>query len=351
MIAVKDLTPGLILSHAIITPDGKTLLGEGGTITERTISLLTIWDINYVHINVDDDIQNTLAEINLNATYDSDISAECAKFFEEYDSIVTSAATSFDFVRNHHKVPITTIKDTAFIVYSSILTTGPAIMDYLLITDNELADEVSRHSVMVAYICGLIGRQLKFNETQLQTLTLSALLHDIGKMVIPKEGSHEPHAHIINGGQLLRNVHGIPEEVMLSVLQHHEYLDGTGFPMGATSSKIHPYAKIIAIANIFHNATYKSNHCNPFIALNLLSNDLFGKVDPTICQPFIHQIRASLLHTNVILNDGRQAEIFYFPPSNSNAPIVQTTDKELVDLSTSDKIKISRLCTPDYMAG
>lgn len=351
MIAIKDLTPGLILSHSIITPDGKTLLGEGGTITQRTIELLSIWDINYVHINVDDDVQNALPEPTLATSYSSDISAECANFFHEYDTIVTSAASSFDFIRNQNKVPIAELKDTSFIVYSSILTTGPAIVDYLLINDHQLADDISRHSVMVAYICGLIGRQMKLSEAELQTLTLSALLHDIGKMVIAKEGCPEPHAHVINGGQLLRNVQGIPEEVMLSVLQHHEYLDGTGFPMGVHSSKIHPYAKIIAIANIFHNETYKNHRCNPFIALNILSNDLFGKVDPLICQPFIQQIRASLLHTNVILSDGRQAEVFYFPPSNSNAPIVQTEDKQLIDLSTSENIKISRLCTADYMAG
>lgn len=351
MIAVKDLTPGLILSHAIITPDGKTLLGEGGTITERTIALLSIWDINYIHIHVEDDMQNTLLEAQRNPAYSSDISAECAEFFQEYDTIVNEAANSFDFIRNQHQVPLAEMKDTSFIVYSSILTTGPAIMDYLLISDHQLADEVSRHSVMVAYICGLIGRQMKLNDQELQTLTLSALLHDIGKMVIAKDGDQSRHAHVINGGQLLRSVQGLPEEVMLSVLQHHEYLDGTGFPMGVRTSKIHPYAKIIAIANIFHNETYKNDHCNPFHALNILSNDLFGKIDPTISQPFIQQIRASLLHTNVILSDGRQAEVFYFPPSNSNAPIVQTTDKQLIDLSLSDTISISRLCTPGYMAG
>ena len=165
MIAVKDLTPGLILSHAIITPDGKTLLGQGGTITERTISLLSIWNINYVHISVDDDLQNKTVEATLNTSHSFDISAECAKFFEEYDTIVTAAASSFDFIRSQNKVPITDIKDTAFIVYSSILTTGPAIMDYLLINDNDLADEVSRHSVMVAYICGIFfGNAVHLNK-------------------------------------------------------------------------------------------------------------------------------------------------------------------------------------------
>jgi len=351
MIAVKDLTPGRTLSHAVITPDGKTLLGQGGTITPRTISLLTMWDINYVHIDVDDDLQDIPVNAPIPSPLTADISIECAKFFQEYDTIVTTASSSFDFVRNQKQIPVTALKETSFIVYSSILTTGPAIMDYLLISDQQLADEVSRHSVMIAYICGLIGTQMKFSDTELQTLTLSALLHDIGKMVIAKEGTPEPHAHVINGGQLLRNVQGLSEEVMLSVLQHHEFLDGTGFPMGVTSNKIHPHAKIITIANTFHNETYKNDRCNPFAALNVLSYDMFGKIDPRISEPFIQQIRASLLHSNVILSDGRQAEVLYFPPSNSNAPIVLTLDKKLIDLSESQHLTIARMCTPDYLAG
>gem|GEM_PF-786096 len=350
MTAVKDLAPGLILSHPVITPDGKTLLGRGGIITPRTISLLSMWNINYVHIDTEDNPQEILPEEQFTSSYAADISTECAKFFQEYNAIVTTTANSFDFVRNQNKVPILELKDISFTVYSSILTTGPAIMDYLLISDHNLANEVSRHNVMVAYICGLIGRQMKLSESELQTLTLGGLLHDIGKMVISKISNPEPHAHVINGGQLLRNVKGIPEEAMLSVLQHHEYLDGTGFPTGAHSSKIHPYAKIITIADIFHSETYKHNHCNPFPALDILSNGMFGKVDSKLCQLFVQQIRASLLHSNVLLSDGRQAEVFYFPPSNSNSPIVQTTDKQLIDLSIAKNITISRMCTPDYMA-
>ena len=354
MTAVKNLTPGLILSHAVLTPDGKTLLGKGGIITPRTISLLSMWDISYVHIDIDDSPQEILTEVQLDPSYSStfsaDISAQCTKFFQEYNTITTSAESSFDFVRNQNKVPILELKDISFIVYSSILTTGPAIMDYLLISDHHLANKVSKHNVMVAYICGLIGRQLKLSKNELQILTLSGLLHDIGKMVISKVSSPEPHAHVINGGQLLRNVKGIPEEVMLSVLQHHEYLDGTGFPMGTLGNKIHQYAKIITIADIFHCETYKHNYCNPFAGLDILSSDMFGKIDSKICKLFIEQIRASLLHSNVLLSDGRQAEVFYFPPSGSNCPIVQTMDKQLIDLSTTKNITISRMCTPAYIA-
>jgi len=347
MIAVKDLTPGLVLSDAVITPSGKTLLNPGGILTQRAISLLGMWDVNYVYINAEDDHEPLQTEIKSQSS-SFDISAECLQFFQEYDSALTSATNSFEFVKNQNKVPVLALKSTSFAVYSSILTTGPALMDYLLISDYKLANEVSRHTVMVAYICGLIGKQLNYDEVQLKALTLAGLLHDIGKMVISNENiPFTEKAHVINGAQLIKDVKGISDEVTLSVLQHHEYLDGTGFPMGISSGKIHPYAKIIAIANVFHNHSYHEDYCNPFTALNVLTKDMFGKLDPSICQVFTKQVRDSLLNSNIILSDGQEATIIFFPP-NSNDPIVRTLDQQLIDLSTDKTRTIDRMSTPDY---
>jgi HD superfamily phosphohydrolase YqeK len=348
MIAVKDLTPGLTLSDAVVTPNGKTLLNQGGTITHRTISLLSMWDVSYVYINADDDHEVSQQDNNPPQSTTFDISAECLQFFEEYDSIVTSTANSFDFVRNHNKVPILSLKDTSFGIYSSILTTGPAIMDYLLISDYQLADKVSRHTVMVSYICGLIGKLLKMSESEIKSLILAGLLHDIGRMVISDDGLPEPQAHVLNGAQLIRNVKGISDEITLSVLQHHEYLDGTGVPMGISSAKIHRYAKIIAIADVFHLKAYSEDFCNPIVALNALTKDMFGKLDPSICQIFTQQVRDSLLNSNVILSNGQEATIIYFPPSNSNDPVVKTINQKLIDLSAEKDLSIIKMCTIDF---
>jgi putative nucleotidyltransferase with HDIG domain len=347
MVAVKDLTPGLIISDAVITPNGKTLLNPGGILTQRAISLLSMWDVNYVYINAEDGHEPPEVEVQLRSS-SFDISAECRQFLQEYDSVITSTTNSFEFVKNQNKVPVLALKSTSFAVYSSILTTGPALMDYLLISDYKLAKEVSKHTVMVAYICGLIGKQLNYTETELKALTLAGLLHDIGKMVTRNESiPFTEKAHVINGAQLIKDLKGISDEVTLSVLQHHEYLDGTGFPMGISGGKIHPYAKIIAIANVFHNHSYHEDYCNPFIALNVLTKDMFGKLDPFICQLFTKQVRDSLVNSNIILSDGQEATIIFFPP-NSNDPIVRTLDQQLIDLSTDKTLTIDRMSTPEY---
>lgn len=310
MVAVKDLSPGLILSDAVITPSGKTLLSSGGVLSQRAISLLDMWNVSYVYINAEDDQEAPENQTLQPSSFD--ISAECLQFFQEYDSIVTSTANSFDFIRNQNKVPVLALKSSSFAIYSSILTTGPALMDYLLISDYQLAKEISYHTVMVAYICGLIGRQLHFTETEMKALTLAGLLHDIGKLVISNDNmSNNEKSHTINGAQLIKDLKGVSDEVTLSVFQHHEYLDGSGFPMGITGGKIHRYAKIIAIADVFHHHAYRQEYCNPFTALTILTNDMFGKLDPSICQLFTKQVKDSLLNSKVILSDSREATIIF----------------------------------------
>ena len=96
--------------------------------------------------------------------------------------------------------------------------------------------------------------------------------------------------NVISGAKLLRNTEGLPQEVILSVLQHHECMDGSGFPMAKAAEKIHPFARIVAIADIFTDA-YKGEHVNPFPILERISQDRYSQLDPTICQPFLSKVR------------------------------------------------------------
>ena len=351
MIPVSELQPGNVLSDQVMTLTGKVLLGKEVTLSERTISLLTMWDISHVYIYGEEE-ETPLAPVAAPAAtgVDADLVRNFMSFFADYDTVVAHASQSFDFVRNQKKIPVQELKDTSFGVYSSVLNSGPAVLEYLLISDYRLADAVSRHCVMVAFICGVIGRQMKLPEEDLKNLTLAALLHDVGKLVVSKdESGNGPEKHVITGGALLKDAGSIPTEVILSVLQHHECMDGSGFPRGTDGSKIHTFARIIAVANLFHTEAYSGEHSNPFPVLDVLSKEMFGKLDPAVCHPFIRQIRDALVNNTVILSDGRTAEVIFFHPNNSGYPIVRTEDNQIIDLSSDPSVKISRLSIPEYM--
>ncbi|MGQ9818507.1 MAG: HD-GYP domain-containing protein [Candidatus Kapaibacteriales bacterium] len=124
------------------------------------------------------------------------------------------------------------------------------------------------HSRFVSKKSGELARYLKFKDEEIWQIEVAGLLHDIGKIgfkdailaKFPQEMSEREtiyyQAHCELGRDLLKKFSefSIIAEI---VYQHHEHIDGTGFPQHLKGKQIHPGAQIIAIVNNFHNLTYK----------------------------------------------------------------------------------------------
>ncbi|SDE91814.1 HD-GYP domain-containing protein [Sporomusa acidovorans] len=356
MIAVKELVPGMAIGEPVLSANGKVLLGKDVVITPRTISLLTMWNVSHVFVNSENDtLPDTVTpeeaeETEETASAENGLTDEFTDFFKEYDSLVTTAVQTFNFIRNTNQIPVQKLKETSFSIYSTVLSTGPAIMDYLLVSDYNLADKVTRHSVMVAFISSIIGRKLKLSDEKINILCLAGLLHDIGKLVIPKEADAEARNHVIHGAKLLQHVSVLPQEVLLTVLQHHERMDGSGFPLGTASDKIHPFARIIAVADLFHQQAYAGEEANPFPVLEYMSKDLVDKLDQSVCQPFIRYVRDCLVNSPVLLSDGQSGQVIFFNSNRLDKPIVKTHSGTIIDLATTKNIVIERLINQEYLA-
>lgn len=343
IIALQAVKPGDILAEDIFTLTGRSLLSAGMLLTERTIALLGAWNIPTLAVQ---DTNQTAAD----STVSPRIIDACLRFFEEYESIVNMTEQAFAFVRDQKKIPVQFLKDTSFGIYSSILEKGTVFMDYLMITDYKLADKITRHSIIVAYIAGMLARQLKMNDAQVEGVTLAGLLHDIGKLIVSNSGGLDLKNHVLNAMNLLNDLDDIPRDVFLGIAQHHELMDGSGYPLGVPSRRIHPYARILAVANFFHTRAYCGDYTNPFPALEYITEERFTSFDPAVCCVFLKRTRDSLLHTNVVLGDGRIAEIIYYNTDLENPcyPIVRTRDNTIIDLAVNRAVKIRRIAIPDY---
>lgn len=122
--------------------------------------------------------------------------------------------------------------------------------------------ELYRHSVNVAFLSVLIGTKLIENETQLSELFISSLLHDFGKMYIPKNILSKP-SKLCNSEKRIMNLHSLfgyiflkhntafSDDILLGILDHHEKYDGSGYAFGRKSCDISYYAKIIAPVDVF----------------------------------------------------------------------------------------------------
>ncbi|HOP10167.1 MAG TPA: HD domain-containing protein [Oscillospiraceae bacterium] len=116
-----------------------------------------------------------------------------------------------------------------------------------------------RHSVNVAILSFIITRCLSLEEHKIQNIITGALLHDVGKMVIPGHILQKPAAldqeemaliyrHSLSGYHMIFDSDISPESKFI-VLQHHERLDGSGYPEGLKGDDISEGAKIVMVAD------------------------------------------------------------------------------------------------------
>ncbi|MCR5234423.1 MAG: HD-GYP domain-containing protein [Lachnospiraceae bacterium] len=143
---------------------------------------------------------------------------------------------------------------------NAITSSNAVAIDINLI---KVSDEYTfKHSVDVATMAMVIGQGLNLTQDELREIGIAGLLHDLGKSQIPLEILNKPGSlddnefklmkqHSLFGFKILKEKNQLPEPIMMGVLQHHEKMNGKGYPLGTAGDSIHKYARIIAVADVY----------------------------------------------------------------------------------------------------
>ena len=118
------------------------------------------------------------------------------------------------------------------------------------------------HTRRVAMLAVEIGEQLGLSKSRLRSLAIGGLLHDIGKLSIPEAILQKPDAlddheyaviklHPERGRELLNELGGFDESIARLVLDHHERLDGSGYPRGLEGGALDLATRILAVCDVY----------------------------------------------------------------------------------------------------
>jgi HD-GYP domain-containing protein (c-di-GMP phosphodiesterase class II)/CheY-like chemotaxis protein len=135
----------------------------------------------------------------------------------------------------------------------------------LLLTEfSECLPEKYSHSFLVSFFASVICKQIEWvGPRTLESLTLAAHLHDLGLMKLPSHIRDKDPAslspkdfelyktHPRLGAEMLAQISEVSPQVSQILFQHHERMDGSGYPLGITGIRIFPLAKIVALADAF----------------------------------------------------------------------------------------------------
>jgi len=177
-------------------------------------------------------------------------------------------------------------------------------------------DYTFSHTERVVFCCDLVARHMKLSEDDSRNLLISAYMHDIGKINIPREvlisGRHLKDEewelvkrHPIAGQTILNQISGM-ELIAKIVSQHHERYDGNGYPSGLAGDEIHPLAAILTLADSFDAMTndrpyQKKRSFNE--ALEEIRRCSGYQFNPEFTEQFIAAIENELTHEGLSLSD------------------------------------------------
>ncbi|GAB3737354.1 DUF3391 domain-containing protein [Silanimonas algicola] len=226
--------------------------------------------------------------------------------------------------------------------------------------------ETTFHAMNVSVLSILLGRALRFDDGQLASLGLGAMLHDIGKLELPDRlrwrDDNAPaverrlfQGHAAHGVGLGRKM-GLPPEVLDIIAQHHEHADGSGYPSGLKGEQIKPLARVVGLVNQYDNLCNPGNPAQsltPHDALALIFARQRDAFDAAVLAAFIRMMGVYPPGSVLQLNDERYAIVVSV---NSDRPLkprilihepeVPADEALIVDLEHHPEIGIQRAIKP-----
>lgn len=236
---IEDVEPGQILGKSIYTASGQVLLAEG---VQMTVYMI-----------------NTLRRLGATAIYVreeqfEDIEIEEVVSEETKQVVINQMSAAFDAIKSGKQLPINKLRVSIDSLLDEVMRNNHVLLQ---LSDIRTADnEAYVHAVNVCMMSILIGISIQFNVTQLKELAIGALLHDVGKVGLDEELSpenQEKNHHTWRGFDMLKSWREFSLLSAHVAFQHHESIDGKGVPRRLTDEQIHPYAKIVAVANTYDN--------------------------------------------------------------------------------------------------
>lgn len=193
-----------------------------------------------------------------------------------------------------------------------------------------------KHSLNVALLSYVIGKAMSFKGEKLRQLVFSALIHDIGKLDIPNEVLNKPgpltpeeyemiQTHPAKGVARFSDLL-LPENVLSTILQHHERWNGSGYPQGLAGEQILPSAQIMAVADVFDALiTDRSYHTAlpPYHALEILFKGVKTDFSPEVLQALLCCIQLYPPGSMVLLNSGEVGIVLRFSHLNLTQPRIK----------------------------
>ncbi|GGF72521.1 phosphodiesterase [Paenibacillus albidus] len=326
LVAVNQLQAGMRLGKKIYNDEGLILLADGVELTDSLIKRLFLMDIGYVYIedSITDDI--VIPEMLQDETRNQALKI-IRKEFKQMSGASGITKGFYHLDKKFSKIMDSILGDLS-------TQEDPMIM----LMDMHTADNyLYAHSLNVCLYTLVLGIAHGYSQEELHVIGMGALLHDIGKTQIPAKIVHKPgmlsdeefrhmKAHTEIGYRILKDEPNIPLLAAHCALQHHERIDGSGYPRGLKGPEIHEYAKWLGVADSYDamtsNRIYKKAML-PHQAVEALYVGSGTLYEQEQLELFRDRVIIYPMGLTVRLSNGESGVVVKIDPTTPHRPVVR----------------------------
>ncbi|KON85920.1 phosphohydrolase [Sporosarcina globispora] len=337
-VPIQELREGCILSEDVFSLTNRPIISQKTVLTKGLLDIMKIFLID--EAEVETTMVNGRPFASAGSMEESEEAIESnesneSSFFNTFLTGVQNFKREFMSWQSGLLVDIAKIRNIMIPLIEKMEKNPSGIFSLHHFSANE--DYLYQHSIAVGMISAFIGKKLNLNKGEIMQLALGGCLADAGMAKINPSILHkstslnseefeEIEKHSTLSFKMVQNISLLRESTKIGIIQHHERLDGSGYPFGEQGSKINQAGRIIAVADAFHAMTsqrlYRRKQ-SPFKVLEMLLQDSFGKYDIPSIQALGSGIMTFSIGSMVKLSDGQTAEILFIEDKSPTRPLVK----------------------------
>lgn len=348
------LVPGMYLGADVISPNGLTLIPKNTEVNEKHIFRLKLYQI--MSVIIIDHVQIDLSDavvIEPEVFTPIPVQNSFNEFRDSYYEKEEVVHEKLNAVSNGEPIQLETLLELSTSLLTS-LKSKSELFNYLYHL-RAVDDYTYSHSINVSLLCNVFGHWLNLTRDEIDNLTITGLLHDIGKVQVDQSILNKPgkltakefehiKKHSRLGYELVQN-QNISEDIKFGILMHHERMDGSGYPLHLKEKDIHYFAKILSIVDIYDAMTSNRSYhkkFSPFHVIQIFEQESFGVLDLPYLFVFLENIAHNYLGKQVLLSTGEEAKIIFIHNTSPSRPIIQVGD-QMLDLIDYPSLTIEEI--------
>lgn len=307
LVSINHVKPNGNLARTIYDGQGRVLLAKGTALTEHYLKRLE--DLGISSVYIDDGLSSDI-EVE-------DVVSETTRL-----QVIQTAQDALRKVKAGSSLESKRVREAVGDIVDEILRTKEIIVH---LTDiRSMRDHTFGHSANVCILSLLTGLAMGYDQSKLKDLGTGALLHDVGKAIVPEDIVNSKKVfsadeyqlirkHVDYGFDILRKTDNINVIAAHVAWQHHERFNGSGYPRHLAGKNILEFARIVAIADVYDalatDRPYRSRHL-PHEVIEIIRAGQGSDFDPDIAIEFIRNIAPFPKGSIVLLNTGQKGVIW-----------------------------------------